>query len=167
VLVTYPRRVVDVPGLLRLIGQAVGAADRGEAAAVELETVLSVCPPAPAERRTFCPIWKNPWMTFNAETFADDLLRRVGGGNIFGGRPERYFEIGLEEVAAGHPEVILLPDEPYVFGRKDLPALAPLAKTPALRGPNLHFVDGKALFWFGTRTAAALPYLRTVLERAY
>jgi ABC-type hemin transport system substrate-binding protein len=43
--------------------------------------------------------------------------------------------------------------------------LAPVASTPALRNERVHFVDGKALFWFGTRTSAALAYLRAVLER--
>jgi len=104
-------------------------------------------------------------MTFNGETFADDLLRLVGARNVFRGRCERYFEISLDEVREAQPEAILLPDEPYVFSRKDLAALAPLNDTPALRNENVHFVDGKALFWFGSRTGAAIPYLRAVVER--
>ena len=104
-------------------------------------------------------------MTFNAETFADDLLSTVGCSNVFRSRSERYFEISLEEVAAAEPEMILLPDEPYVFSRKDLAALTPLAETPALRNQRVHFVDGKALFWFGARTAAALSYLQAIVEQ--
>jgi ABC-type Fe3+-hydroxamate transport system substrate-binding protein len=164
VLVTFPHRVADVPGLLRLLGRAVGAAESAERTAGELETALAL-PPPPIEHRVFCPIWKNPWMTFNSETFADDVIGLIGGSNVFRLRGARYFEITLEEVAAAEPEVILLPDEPYVFSRKDLAALTPLADTPALRDEQVRFVDGKALFWFGTRMPAALSYLRALFEQ--
>jgi ABC-type hemin transport system substrate-binding protein len=62
------------------------------------------------------------------------------------------------------PEIILLPDEPYVFGRRDLPALEPLQATPAMQMGRVRFIDGKALSWYGTRTAAALRYLREQLR---
>lgn len=163
VLVTYPRRVVDVPRLLRLLGRALGAIGPAETAAAELDQVLTRGPQSQRRKRVFCPIWKNPWMTFNRETFADDLLALAGASNVFRDRPERYFEVSLAEVAEYQPESILLPDEPYVFGRKDLPSLSLLEATPALRADGVRFVDGKALFWFGTRTASALPYLRGIV----
>jgi len=165
VVVTYPRRAADVPALLRLLGTVLGADACADAAAIELERTLALYSTTEARWRAFCPVWKNPWMSFNGETYADDLLSLVGASNIFRTRPQRYFEVSLDEVAVALPDVILLPDEPYVFRRKDLPALAPLASTPALRSDRVHFVDGKALFWFGTRTSAALAYLRAVLER--
>lgn len=166
VLVTHPRRVRDVPGLLRLIGHAVGAEPRGSAAAGRLERELAAWARPPSGRTVFCPIWKNPWMTFNGDTFADDLLVLCGGDNPFRARQARYFEISLEEVAATQPEIILLPDEPYVFRSKDLGSLAALTQTPAMRDGRVHFVDGKALFWFGTRTVGALRYVHALLERA-
>ena len=33
--------------------------------------------------RVFCPIWKNPWMAFNADTYAHDVLRMLGFNNIY------------------------------------------------------------------------------------
>jgi ABC-type Fe3+-hydroxamate transport system substrate-binding protein len=180
IFVTYPRRVADVPDLLRRLGRLIAAEAAAKRAAAELDAALAgrswPLPRSAAERpetgdverarrRLFCPIWKNPWMTFNGDTFADDLLWLVGAENVFRDRPERYFEIALADVAAKQPEVILLPDEPYVFQQKDLPALATLSDTPAMRDERVFFVDGKALFWYGTRTAAAIAALRRLLAR--
>jgi ABC-type Fe3+-hydroxamate transport system substrate-binding protein len=165
VFVTYPRRVAEVPDLLRRLGQLLGEVTAGDRAAADLEGTIDAAARATIfERGVFCPIWKNPWMTFSDDTFADDLLRLNGARNIFADRSERYFEVALDEVAAALPETILLPDEPYIFQSKDLPSLEPLSDTPALRNDRVHLVDGKALFWYGTRTAAAVLYLQEILN---
>lgn len=165
VFVSYPRRVADMPDLLRRLGVMLAADAAGESAACDLEAALASLAQPQARRRVFCPVWKNPWMTFNGDTFADDLLMLAGGKNVFRDRPDRYFEISLEEVAAVEPQVILLPDEPYVFQQKDLAALAPLSETPALRNQKVHLADGKALFWYGTRTASAIRDVGAIVAR--
>jgi ABC-type Fe3+-hydroxamate transport system substrate-binding protein len=165
VFATYPRRVAALPSLLRRLGLILDATPAADSAAAALEGAIRE---ARARRRAaslgvFCPIWKNPWMTFNGDTFAADLLELLGARNVFHSRQARYFEVSLEEVAAEKPAAILLPDEPYVFSAKDLPSLQPLADTPALRMNRIHFVDGKLLFWFGTRTASALTSLLQII----
>jgi len=167
VFVSFSHRVRDVAGLITGLGTLTGASAAAARLSAGLEAALHAAPPA-ARQRVFCPIWKNPWMTFNADTYAHDVLQHAGGDNVCGGRAERYCTVDLEAVAAMAPEVILLPDEPYVFGPKDLTALTPLARTPACRSGRVYFVEGKALSWYGPRTASALGYFRAVLseERA-
>ncbi len=163
--VSFSRRARDVVGLIDRLGRLTGshaAAQCMAGALTEVLRELESAPPSP-RRRVFCPIWKNPWMSFNHETYADDLLRLAGGDNICGARQGRYCTVSLEEIAAADPEVVLLPDEPYVFAAKDLPSLAPLSATRAYHTGRVHFIDGKALSWYGPRTAAALPYLRRML----
>jgi hypothetical protein len=121
-------------------------------------------------------------MTFDGRTFASDILELAGFDNVFSDRPRRYplaadvgdaealpdAEVGdrdtryprttLEEVEARRPELVLLPDEPYAFGREDRDALAerlPLA--------TVRLCDGKDLFWYGTRVGRALGRLETIL----
>lgn len=165
---TFPRSVGELPNLLRRFGCLLDAATAAEAAARELEETIGEArgarPPRPVG--VFCPIWKNPWMTFNRDTFGADVLESLGAHTLFRHRKERYFEISLAEVAKEQPSAILLPDEPYVFSGKDIPALAPLESTPALQTQRIYLVDGKALFWFGTRTAAALISLGEVVREA-
>ena len=165
--VTFSRRVRAVPVLLRQLGVLTGQHDSAEALATELEhalTTLTAHTP-PQRDRIFCPIWKNPWMSFNRDTYADDMLWCAGGHNVCREHATRYPEIALSEIAAADPEIILLPDEPYVFREKDLLELEPLQDTTAWRAGRVHFIDGKALSWYGPRTAAALALFRALFGR--
>ncbi|MCC7206931.1 MAG: ABC transporter substrate-binding protein, partial [Anaerolineae bacterium] len=145
-----------------------------------------------AERpvRTFVPIWRDPWMTFNRDTYVHDLLRVCGAVNTFAdrerrfplaadlgesppdaeageGRDVRYPRIHLEEVAAAAPELILLPDEPYRFGDADrAELLAALAGAPAAQNGHIYLVDGSFLTWHGTRLAYALHELPPLVAAA-
>lgn len=166
VFVSFSHRAADLPALFRRLGQLTDTTAAAAAMAADLEDVLahvSLAPPAP-RRRVFCPIWKNPWMTFNRETYADDMLWIAGGDNVCRGHAQRYPTVQLEDIAALAPDCVLLPDEPYVFAAKDLPALAPLSDTPALRQQRVRFIDGKALSWYGPRTAAGVSYLKNLLD---
>ena len=80
--------------------------------------------------RVFCPIWRKPWMSFNHDTFAHDLLRSAGGANLCADRPDRYPVVELQDIAQGDPEAILLPDEPYPFAERHRPALKALSLAP-------------------------------------
>jgi ABC-type Fe3+-hydroxamate transport system substrate-binding protein len=137
--------------------------------------------------RVFCPIWKDPYMTINAGTYVHDMLRVCGGDNIFadrarrfplaadlGQQPERtgsrdaerdrrYPRVTLAEMAARRPDVILLPDEPYVFSEADLADFAAFADVPAVSQNRIHLIDGKVLSWYGPRMGQSLRTLRELL----
>jgi ABC-type Fe3+-hydroxamate transport system substrate-binding protein len=137
--------------------------------------------------RVFCPIWKDPYMTINADTYVHDVLRVCGGDNIFAHRQrrfplaadlgqqleatgERYTErdrryprITLEEMAALRPEVILLPDEPYVFSQADMADFMPFPEVPAVRDGRIFLIDGKMVSWYGPRIGHSLRTLHALL----
>lgn len=132
----------------------------------------------------FVPIWQDPLMTFNRETYMHDLLRVCGGTNVFAdrqrrfplaadlgeaapypdddprvvGRDRRYPRLTLDELVAAQPDVILLPSEPYPFGVEHLPLFQAL-DVPAAHHQRIHLVDGANLTWPGTRVAYALDSL--------
>lgn len=134
--------------------------------------------------KVFVPIWKDPWMTFNADTYTHDLLRVCGGTNVFAnrqrqyplkadlgqsepyatddprleGRDVRYPRITLDEVVAMQPDVILLPSEPYHFTEADIAIFATL-DIPAAKNNRIYLIDGSYLTWHGTRIAYALNEL--------
>ena len=159
--VTFTRTVADVRGLLVALGRIAGCEEEAGNRERALAAAIAVHSGALTRRptRVFCPIWKNPWMGFNADTYADDLLRQVGGANILAEESERYCRIELEQIATMDPEVILLPDEPYVFRDRDLTEMQALCSTSAWRNGRVHRIDGKALLWYGVRTASALDSL--------
>ena len=170
IFVTEPKTVADGIALIARLAVVVGAADRGRALAEEQAARVKAVRAEVESRgrppvRYFCPIWKRPWMAFNADTYAHDMLRLAGGENLVGAAAARYPEVTLDVIARGAPEVVLLPDEPYPFRARDLGALAPLAATPALAAGRVHLVDGKALAWYGTRSAAGLALFAELFAR--
>ena len=92
-------------------------------------------------------------MALGAPTYGTSLLAALGIENVFADEP--YPTVTLEEARARRPEVVLAPSEPYPFTRRQLPELESVA-------PTL-FIDGKDLFWWGSRTAAALERLELAL----
>lgn len=166
VYVTYPRTVAEGIRLVRDLGAVVGATERGREMAAALEAALDGVRRARAgapARRVFYPIWRRPWMTINADTYAHDMLAVCGGANVFGGSAARYPEVTLPEVARAGPEVILLPDEPYRFRRAHIADFDPHPDIPAVRDRRIHLVDGKLATWYGPRIAEALRLLPPLL----
>lgn len=158
----------------------------------QLEKVLELAEWAIANQedriRYFCPIWqqihdkeKPWWMVFNDHTYSGDLLRLLGGENIFAtrerkyplsadlneqepesprGRDTRYPRVSMEEINALDPELILLPDEPYPFGVGDKERIFSwFSNTSAGRRNAIQIVDGTLITWHGTRLARALTEL--------
>ena len=177
VFVSLPRRVEDGIAHVARIARILGTSD----AAKDIVRRGYRQQPADAKRlRAFIPIWMDPLMTLNAETFGSDVLLHVGVDNVFGdrmrlyplaadlgksapqdagGRDVRYPRITLDEVAARKPEVILLPDEPHAFTADDEAVFrAALPDAPIVR------VSGKDLFWYGAWTIDALDRLATQLH---
>jgi ABC-type Fe3+-hydroxamate transport system substrate-binding protein len=164
VFVTYPRTVAAGVALVRALGAVTGAADRASEIAAPLERRLAeIASRGAARARVFCPIWRHPYMTINADTYVHDMLAVCGGDNVFAHRPTRYPTVSLAEVAETRPAVILLPDEPYRFRRPHTADFVPFADVPAVRDGRIHLIDGKLLSWYGPRIAQALHVLPALL----
>ena len=171
VWVTYPRTAQEGAALLRELA-GLGASAEAIAEVVEpveraiADAVRARAEEAPGSPRlgVLCPIWRDPWMSVGADTYAHSLLELCGGRNVFAGRRERRYPIvTLEELVVAQPEVILLPDEPYAFGERDVQELGRLP-VPAARDGRIHCVDGTWVSWYGPRIRAALATLRPLLE---
>jgi ABC-type Fe3+-hydroxamate transport system substrate-binding protein len=98
-------------------------------------------PPRVPPVRAVVPIWRRPWMALGRNTFAGDVLARLGVTNVLAGSPDRYPRLTPAEVAAVDAELVVLPDEPYAFTPDDGPEAFPAAR-PA-------FVSGRHLTWYG------------------
>jgi ABC-type Fe3+-hydroxamate transport system substrate-binding protein len=100
------------------------------------------CRPLPeVTARVAIPIWRDPWMVVGRSTFTDDLVRRLGWGNVFSNHPDRYPHIDLNDIDKAGADIVLLPDEPYIFGPVDGPEA--FTRTPT------QLVSGRLLTWYG------------------
>jgi ABC-type Fe3+-hydroxamate transport system substrate-binding protein len=155
--VTHPLTVADAADMIEELGRACGAEAKGAALAVQCREALAAAElrATPAKVRTFCPIWRKPYMTFRRATYIGDMLERAGCHNVFGDRegPD-FFEVTMDEILAARVGLVVLPDEPYVFEAKHADEL----RAAGVHATCLH-VDGKDLAWYGPRIPASLDRL--------
>jgi len=183
VLISFPRTVADglahLARLVRVLGSSEASralVARGLAAYGEAEAALKVSEPV----RAFVPIWMDPLMTVNGQTFMSDALRLAGATNVFGDRERRfplaadlgqaiptsagtrdtrYPRITLEEVVARKPSLILLPDEPHPFSEQDATVFRGLSI-----GAKVVLCGGRDLSWYGAQSVEGLPRLRSLID---
>jgi ABC-type Fe3+-hydroxamate transport system substrate-binding protein len=177
------RAALDLLWTIMDIFEEGSASARVRTIEIKYEWTLGVATIA-TPRLVFVPIWRDPWMTVNRNTYVHDVLRVCGAENVFAdrerhfpqaadlaqleplapddirvaGRDMRYPRINLTEVVSAQPEIVLLPDEPYAFGEADAAQIAQL-DIPAARTNSIYLVDGSLLTWHGTRVAYALREL--------
>ncbi|MEW2139380.1 helical backbone metal receptor [Streptomyces sp. NPDC005409] len=112
---------------------------------------------APARALTaFVPVWRRPWMVLGRDTFAGDLLARLGVRNAYAVHPERYPRVPAQELAASGCDLVVLPDEPYRFTAEDGPEAFP--------GLPAALVSGRHLTWYGPSLAQAPEVLGRALR---
>lgn len=178
--VSFPQTLADSRNFLSSLCTLLGS----DEAAPSIRAVDEAMQTANELRRqsdigVFVPIWMDPLMTFDRRTFASSMLLAAGAQNVFADRARRYplaADVGdsepltseqladrdtryprvtLAEVVARRPSAILLPDEPHPFSAADEEVFRSL-NTPATATHQVIQVDGKDLFWYGTRVGPAL-----------
>jgi ABC-type Fe3+-hydroxamate transport system substrate-binding protein len=169
VFVTYPKTVRGCLKMIADVAALAGAEEEGLALCRSIECARAeVQASLPSVRpRVLCPIWKNPYMSINRDTFVDSVIRDAGGENVFGDKPKRYPGFTLPEVLEKKPEVILLPTEPYRFTEADKADFESLGNDlPAVRDLRIHIVEGELLSWYGPRLPRALREVSVLLRGA-
>jgi ABC-type Fe3+-hydroxamate transport system substrate-binding protein len=178
VLVSLPRRVDQGIAHLARLARILGVEDAAEVKAL-IRRGYALRGASATGPTAFMPIWMEPLMTINAETFGSDVLAQVGVTNAFGdrmrlyplaadlgktapqdagGRDVRYPRVTLDEVAARKPELLILPDEPHAFSAQDEATLC-----AALPGVRVLRISGRDVFWYGAWTIDAIDRLAAQL----
>lgn len=152
VFVTEPKSVDDVASLIAQLGAIHHRSERAAELVEELQSARASLPRRPF---TFAvPIWKNPWMWCGGDTYVSRLVEAAGGRNVLADR-NRYPQLDVEAVLAMRPDVIFLPDEPFLFTDEDASSLANVK----VIGP----FPGHLFTWHGSRTIEGLRFLRDAL----
>jgi ABC-type Fe3+-hydroxamate transport system substrate-binding protein len=178
VLVSLPRRVEDGIAHLARLARIFGLAEREPARSL-VRRGYALRGAHAGGTTAFVPIWMDPLMTINADTFGSDVLAHVGIANAFGdrlrlyplaadlgktaprdaaGRDVRYPRVTFDEVRARKPALVILPDEPHAFSAADEAVIA-----EALPASRIVRVSGKDVFWYGAWTIEAIDRLAAQL----
>ncbi|MFK0171315.1 helical backbone metal receptor [Streptomyces sp. NPDC090306] len=157
VLVTEVRDVPQAFRELARVLEACGAPVRPRWLDEAQDAWAALSPPS---RRVTAvvPVWRRPWMVLGRDTFAGDVLARLGVDHLYTGHTERYPRVTAEELRAAAPDVVVLPDEPYRFTADDGPeAFAPLPCA---------LVGGRHLTWYGPTLGEAPRVLGAAVRAA-
>ena len=138
VWVSYPRTVPDALDTLAELLDLLDAPERGWL--TEARDVWAP-PHAGRTRRAVVPVWRRPWVVLGGDTFASDLLSRLGVLNVYAGSADRYPRPSPRELNDCGAELVVLPDEPYAFSAQDGPEAFP--------GLPCALVSGRHLTWYG------------------
>lgn len=104
-------------------------------------------PVPPIQARVAIPIWRDPWMVVGSSTFTGDVARRLGLDNVFDQHVDRYPHVELADIDRPDIDLVLLPDEPYVFNADDGPE--------AFHSTRTMLVSGRSLTWYGPSLVGA------------
>ncbi|WP_354644010.1 helical backbone metal receptor [Kitasatospora camelliae] len=114
--------------------------------------------PAGPPRAAVVPIWRRPWMVLGRDTFAGDVLRRLGLRQLYADHADRYPALPLDRLTAAGADLVVLPDEPYRFTATDGPEAFP--------GLPAALLSGRHLTWYGPSLAEAPTVLAAQLAAA-
>lgn len=115
---------------------------------------------APERARAVVPVWRKPWIVLGRDTFGGDVLRRLGISHVYSGHEDRYPRPKIDELRAkfadGEADLLVLPDEPYLFTDIDGPEAF----------PNVPYVlvSGRYLTWYGPSLVDAHRELSAALR---
>jgi ABC-type hemin transport system substrate-binding protein len=98
-------------------------------------------------------------MVLGRDTFAGDVLARLGVDHAYAAHAERYPRATVDELRSAEPDLVVLPDEPYRFTADDGPE--------AFAGLPCVLVSGRHLTWYGPSLGEAPRVLGAALRAAH
>ncbi|MGH3877732.1 MAG: helical backbone metal receptor [Actinophytocola sp.] len=109
----------------------------------------------PTNATAIVPVWRRPWVVLGRDTFAGDVLLRLGVANAYADDPDRYPRPTLDALHAKEFDLVVLPDEPYEFTADDGPESFP--------DTRYALVSGRHLTWCGPSLVEAHAALTAAL----
>ncbi|MCA8941010.1 MAG: ABC transporter substrate-binding protein [Planctomycetes bacterium] len=160
-----PRGVSEVVEVLETLGKRLGLDEESEAMQLEIKAQMlrSEVESVGLEGvRVFYPIWRQPWISINRDTYVHDVLERAGAINVCASRESRYPVVTEDHFALLAPDLVLLPSEPFAFTRAHRRSVV---ESEAFgRGVPVLLVDGKNFCWHGSRTGRGLGRVTDLLK---
>jgi len=163
--------VAELYAAIEQIGTATGTA-RGTELVAQMRAELATIEQSarPARPKVLWVVQRQPLRVAGTETFADEIIRLAGGQNAMGPTIQKYPPIGIEQVVASAPDVILEPS----MGGGDLAASreqarqywSALPSIPAVRDGRVYVMDGDKVSRLGPRLPEGVRLVAEVIRDA-
>jgi iron complex transport system substrate-binding protein len=166
------RRLAELPGGIRELGQALGIKARADKLADEIEAGIdnikrrnsAIRNQKSAIRKVLFIVWPEPLMAAGPGTVIDDALALLGCENIAGAAKTAYPKYSIEEVIHRAPDIIFIGksmglDMRAVSGG----VLSRMSSVPAVKSNSVFYVSDK-LFRLGPRVVKGIEELAECLK---
>jgi iron complex transport system substrate-binding protein len=111
-MIIYPQNFDDVLADISLIGEATGQIEEAEAVVTDIQEraqdIADKTQDAPRPRVYIEYSFNGGYQSFGSGSFADELINKAGGQNIFTDSPSAYIATSSEEVIVSNPEIIII-----------------------------------------------------------
>jgi iron complex transport system substrate-binding protein len=145
---------------IRLLGRAAGRSAEAGRLAASLAHRAGSLRPGP-RRSVYIEVWHQPVIAAGSGTLVDDLLRRAGGVNIFGGSPG-YPQVAAERIVVRDPEVIFM----VYPGRDQLKRRPGWGTIRAVRAGRVYELPASIVTRPGPRIVDGLALVRRLLQES-
>ncbi|GAB4361776.1 MAG: cobalamin-binding protein [Gammaproteobacteria bacterium] len=166
VYMSEPRRLDQIPSLMRALGRLTGHNDQAETVARRFEQELERLRAAHRGKRpvsVFYEAWGQPLMTLNDEHLLSDVIHLCGGRNVFGALAMLAPTVSEEAVLAADPQVILTGGEGEMRSQW-LEAWKRWPRMQAVKGGHLYQVDPDLLLRPTSRVLQGAQILCRLLD---
>jgi iron complex transport system substrate-binding protein len=157
ILKTFPKSPQDVPGMLADLGAFLDCPklglDHADVCRFRLDQASQLRADSSQARKKFIYlIWRDPWMAVGHDTYISRFLEIFGLQNMIVSR-ERYPVIDPRDFDHKSLDIVFMSSEPWPFRKRDAQSYAQIIGSDC---PDVYWIDGKAMSWYGTETVPAL-----------
>jgi len=165
--VFYSKRISELPKGIRDMGIALGAKDKAEAMAADMEHRINKLRAGKnplLKRKVLFIIWPEPLMVAGPGSITDDALQMLGADNIAGKTASAYPKYSIEEAIRRAPDIIFIGKGKTSMNEVSEGLLRRLKSTPAARNNKVFYVSDY-LYRLGPRTLKGVEELEGYLRQ--
>ncbi|MDX1451560.1 MAG: cobalamin-binding protein [Oleiphilaceae bacterium] len=164
---SHTEALADIPVALESLGELLGLAEQGRAAAARFKEKWQAIRDQHADKppvRFFYQLWADPLKTMAAGSWINELLTSCGGINIFNQPDWDYPQVSTETVLLQAPEAIIVPSH---HGRAiDITTQwGAWPEIPAVANGHIYFINGDWLHRFSTRVIDGMQAICSAFDK--
>jgi iron complex transport system substrate-binding protein len=111
-MIIYPQSFDDVLADISLVGEATGQTEKAEAVVTDIQEraneIAAKTQDAPNPKVYIEYSFNGGYQSFGSGSFADEIISKAGGQNIFTDSTSAYIATSSEEVITSNPEMIII-----------------------------------------------------------
>lgn len=135
----YPKKLDDLPVIIRQIGDLIGKGQEASALSDSIATAIAEVRIKSANifhPRVYVEIYRNPLMSVSDESFVGDVIESAGGDNIFSKLERDYARVDPEDVILAKPDIIICYSQDTLEG---ISSRKGWSNIPAVKNKRIYF----------------------------